>query len=158
MTETDPEELELERAVSRALSRLPEPKAPPGLLPRVLEAPGSPVVHPRLAWDWRSWPLRWRIAWGTLLGVLVVAIHQGLAVVEVSVGGIASGLLEGLTRLGGTLDPLGDPSVRALVSVIGTLEAPVMELVLAIVLVMLALILVVGTAIFNTARGGPLQT
>ncbi len=153
----DPEDLELERAVARALLRLPEPKAPPGLLPRVLQAAGNPVVHSRRTQDWRSWPVGWRIAWATLLGFLVVVIHRGLAVVEGPVTGRGFGFLE-RTRLGDTLGSLGDPSVRALVSVIGTLEAPVMELVLAIVLVMLALILVVGTAIFNTARGGPLQT
>lgn len=63
---------DLERSVGRALQRLPAPRAPHTLLPRVLAAARQAEAR-RSARGWRSWPLRWQVAAGVLFAAAVAA-------------------------------------------------------------------------------------
>jgi hypothetical protein len=60
---------DLERAVHRELQRLPLPRAPHTLLPRVLAAVDAWVNRPWYTRAWFTWPLGWQVA-----SVAVVAL------------------------------------------------------------------------------------
>lgn len=70
---------ELEREIDRALGRLPPPRAPRTLAPRVMQAiaaaaPASAVARA----GWRSWPLAWQML--TLVVACSLAVAIALAV------------------------------------------------------------------------------
>jgi hypothetical protein len=70
----DPQDLE--SLIDRQLRRLPEPRAPRSLLPRVMAA----VVEARRPWyarAWRTWPIGLQIA--SALGCLVALAAMSLA-------------------------------------------------------------------------------
>jgi hypothetical protein len=60
---------DLERRVGAELRRLPDPRAPGTLLPRVLAAVDAWVNRPWYARAWFTWPLGWQVA-----SVAVVAL------------------------------------------------------------------------------------
>jgi hypothetical protein len=64
---------DLERVVHRELQRLPLPRAPHTLLPRVLAAVDAWVNRPWYERAWFTWPLGWQIA----SVVLVVLVGYG---------------------------------------------------------------------------------
>lgn len=53
---------DLERRVDRELRRLPAPRAPHTLLPRVLAAVDAWVNRPWYTRAWFTWPLGWQVA------------------------------------------------------------------------------------------------
>ena len=53
---------DLERRVSAELRRLPDPRAPGTLLPRVLAAVDAWINRPWYARAWFTWPLGWQVA------------------------------------------------------------------------------------------------
>ncbi|HUF46180.1 MAG TPA: hypothetical protein VMM93_00125 [Vicinamibacterales bacterium] len=61
----------------RALRRLPCPRAPHTLLPRVLAA----IARPWYAREWLAWPLRWQVA---SLALAVLMVTAGWLVVTTS--------------------------------------------------------------------------
>lgn len=63
---------DLEQRVDRELRRLPPPRAPHTLLPRVLAAVEAWVNRPWYTRAWFTWPLGWQVASVAAL-VLVVA-------------------------------------------------------------------------------------
>lgn len=63
---------DLEQRVDRELRRLPAPRAPHTLLPRVLAAVEAWVNRPWYTRAWFTWPLGWQVASVALL-VLTVA-------------------------------------------------------------------------------------
>ena len=63
---------DLEQRVDRELRRLPAPRAPHTLLPRVLAAVEAWVNRPWYTRAWFTWPLGWQVASVALL-VLAVA-------------------------------------------------------------------------------------
>ena len=62
---------DLERLVDRELKRLPAPRAPETLLPRVMLAVGARRAEAP-APDWMTWPLSWQVA--SLVAVVLIAI------------------------------------------------------------------------------------
>jgi hypothetical protein len=66
---------ELEQVAARELARLPAPRAPHTLLPRVLAAMAAEAGRPWYGRAWRTWPRRWQAA----SGAAVVAIAVGAA-------------------------------------------------------------------------------
>lgn len=56
-----PPDDDLERRIDRALRRLPPPRAPQTLLPRVMTAVHARSERPWYARPWFSWPLVWRV-------------------------------------------------------------------------------------------------
>lgn len=65
---------ELERLVDRAVRRLPTPRAPSALLPRVIAATRA-RQRPWYARAWRTWPVAWQAA---SLVLLIGVVAGGL--------------------------------------------------------------------------------
>ncbi len=61
------DERDLERRVHEELRRLPAPKAPHTLLPRVLSAVDAWANRPWYTRAWFAWPVGWQIASAALL-------------------------------------------------------------------------------------------
>jgi len=72
------EPADIDRRLNRALERLPGPRAPETLLPRVLQAVASRVDAPWYRREWRHWPAGWQ--------VLSVGASIALAVLVFSLG------------------------------------------------------------------------
>ena len=65
---------DLEQKVDRELRRLPAPRAPHTLLPRVLAAVEAWVNRPWYTRAWFTWPLGWQVASVALLVPAVVGV------------------------------------------------------------------------------------
>jgi len=65
---------DLEQLVDRELKRLPGPRAPERLLPRVLAATVERPPAPWYARPWLAWPLAWQTASVALLAALVAGL------------------------------------------------------------------------------------
>lgn len=63
--------LELEAVIARELRRLPAPRAPHTLLPRVLAAVQAWTLRPWYERAWFTWPLGWQMASAVALILLV---------------------------------------------------------------------------------------
>ena len=57
-----PADDDLETLIAGELRQLPAPRAPQGLLPRVMAAVGQSLDRPWYARSWFTWPLPWRVA------------------------------------------------------------------------------------------------
>jgi len=66
------DERDLERQVHEALRRLPTPRAPRSLAPRVMQAV---IAATRAQAGWRQWPLQWQLL------ALVVSLSMAAALV-----------------------------------------------------------------------------
>ena len=73
------EPADLERRLGEALARLPQPKAPASLTPRVMAAIARQAGRPWYRREWLEWPRQWQIVSAALGALLVV----GLASVDV---------------------------------------------------------------------------
>jgi hypothetical protein len=69
---------ELERLIDRELKRLPAPRAPRALLPRIMAAVATPRVLPWYSRPWLSWPPQWQV----LSIGMVAAIGYGVWLVS----------------------------------------------------------------------------
>jgi len=69
---------DLERLVDRELRRLPLPRAPQTLLPRVMAAVEARVRAPWYRRPWRTWPIGWRLASAAACAVVVAAAPVAL--------------------------------------------------------------------------------
>lgn len=65
---------DLEQRVDRELRRLPAPRAPHTLLPRVLAAVDAWVNRPWYTRAWFTWPLGWQVASVALLALAFAGI------------------------------------------------------------------------------------
>jgi hypothetical protein len=119
----NPEE-RLEREIHEALRRLPLPRAPRSLAPRVMQAIAAAAARPETGW--RHWALHWQ-----LLG-LVLAFSTAVAVVI------------GSTLLAGWVGNLA--ATRAVVTLWQTFVAPY-----ALVAVALTAVMCVASALLAAA-------
>ena len=83
---------DLERIVASELRRLPAPRAPQTLLPRVLAAVQAWSRRPWYAREWFTWPLVWQLTSIALLALILVGGAALLPVLQVFVRGTASTL------------------------------------------------------------------
>jgi hypothetical protein len=83
---------DLQQLMDRELKRLPTPRAPATLLPRVLAATVARPPVPWYARAWVTWPLGWQVA---SLAVLVAA-GVGFAMLAPDVWQAAAGLAPGV--------------------------------------------------------------
>jgi hypothetical protein len=94
---------DVERLVARGLRRLPAPRAPQTLLPRVLAAVQAWSRRPWYAREWFTWPLVWQVISIALLLLIVVGGTALLPVLQTFIRGTASTLtsavLSGLPNL-----------------------------------------------------------
>src|SRR6476619_4271633 len=65
---------DLERIVDRELRRLPAPRAPQTLLPRVMAAVDAWARRPWYTRAWFTWPLGWQIASIVMLALFAVGL------------------------------------------------------------------------------------
>jgi hypothetical protein len=68
--------IDLEHLVDTELKRLPTPRAPRTLLPRVLAAAAAQEQHAKPARGWAMWPRGWQFAGGVVATVLFVGIWR----------------------------------------------------------------------------------
>jgi hypothetical protein len=73
---TDP--AELERLAARSLGRLPQPRAPHTLLPRVLTAVARAAARPWYQRAWRSWPVGLQAASAAIIVLAAAAAMLAL--------------------------------------------------------------------------------
>lgn len=65
---------DLEQKVGRELRRLPAPRAPHTLLPRVLAAVDAWMNRPWYTRAWFTWPVGWQVASVALLGLFIAGV------------------------------------------------------------------------------------
>lgn len=70
--------VELEAFVDRELAKLPRPKAPPSLVPRILSALRQSQAEPWHRLPWRAWPVSSRLAAGLLCAALASLVPFAL--------------------------------------------------------------------------------
>jgi hypothetical protein len=149
---------DLEDVVDRALKRLPGPRAPRTLVPRVMAAIEAERVRTSSARPWLSWPLAWQVASVTVLIVLGVGIARlwpgAQSVVQQSV----SPVLSDVTTV--VVDVASKASAVATVTRIvwRALVQPLVGYLLVLVLVMCAACATFGAALGRVALGGVSQT
>lgn len=68
--------IDLERLVDAELKRLPAPRAPRTLLPRVLAAVDAQQQHAKPARGWAFWPRAWQFAGGVVMAAVLVGIWR----------------------------------------------------------------------------------
>jgi hypothetical protein len=78
---------ELEREIHEALRRLPTPRAPGSLAPRVMQAVAAAA---RAQTGWRRWPLQWQLLGLVVACSTIVAVALGASVATVWIGSLAS--------------------------------------------------------------------
>jgi hypothetical protein len=74
--------IDLEQLVDAELKRLPTPRAPRTLLPRVLAAAAAQPQHATPARGWAMWPTGWQLAAGSAAAVVLVGIWKLATVAE----------------------------------------------------------------------------
>jgi hypothetical protein len=81
---------DLERLVDQALRRLPVPRAPHTLLPRVLAAAGRLSARPWYAREWLAWPRGWQMASLAALMLLLAGVVWLLPYAHAVAGGVSA--------------------------------------------------------------------
>jgi hypothetical protein len=146
---------ELERLIDAELRRLPAPRAPRSLLPRVIAAVDGTAVRPWYTRAWLTWPAAWQAASVALLAAIVVA---GVVLVPA-----AQSVLGALSLVAGVRGEV-DETTRQVESVATAarvvwraLVAPVVPYALALMLLMCAACAVFGTALNHMVFGKALR-
>ena len=82
--------LDLEQLVDAELKRLPTPRAPRTLLPRVLAAAEAQERHAKPARGWAVWPRGWQFAGGAVATVLFVGIWRLVSLTQPYIADVLS--------------------------------------------------------------------
>jgi hypothetical protein len=144
----DPQELE--SLIDRQLRRLPEPRAPRSLLPRVMAA----VAEARRPWyarAWRTWPIGLQIASALACFVAIAAMSLALPAVQTWLVADSSPLWADLVPRAGRIVAHTEDVGRAAEVVWRALIAPVATAALVPVLMMCAASLAFGVALSRLA-------
>jgi hypothetical protein len=150
----DPQELE--SLIDRQLRRLPEPRAPRSLLPRVMAA----VAEARRPWyarAWRTWPIGLQIASALAGFVAIAAMSLALPAAQTWLVADSSPLWADLVSRAGRIVAHTEEVGRAAEVVWRALIAPVATAALVPVLMMCAASLAFGAALSRLAFRGVSQ-
>jgi hypothetical protein len=148
--------IDLERLADVRLRRLPQPRAPQTLLPRVMAA----VRAAARPWYQRAW-FTWPAAWQTLSVVALVSIVIGLGLWLPALDTTVD------ARVNEVVAPVTTPVAEAVAGVQALATAahvfwravqPAAGLLLVLVLVMCAACAVFGVALTRVALGGALRS
>jgi len=130
---------DLERAVSDALARLPRPRAPKTLAPRVMAAvAAAPARPPRRVRNWFTWPLAWQALSAAALVAVVLGGVWIWPAAEAALAGFWQGPIDHITAV---IAPVGRQAAP-LVAVAEVIWRAIEPLALGFVV----LIVVMGTA------------
>lgn len=134
MDHADPD---LDRRLDRELTRLPRPRAPESLLPRVLAA----TARRPAATGWFTWPKEWRVASVAVMTALVAAAVWLLSAPPAPVSGMAESAGQAATTVRVLWDVVLEPAATYL----------------AIIGIVLTLICAAAWAALEVALGGASQ-
>ena len=145
---------DLEVLVNRELRRLPLPRAPHTLLPRVMAAVHAWTERPWYERAWFTWPLGWQLVSAAALLVAlaggVMLMPRAEAAVDVIASSLASGVMsdvETLTRRGATV-------ISAARIIWRTALEPFVAYALVLVVLMCAMCVACGTALNRVVELG----
>jgi hypothetical protein len=146
---------DLERLVDRDLKRLPLPRAPRTLLPRVLAAVQEIEQRPWYTRAWFTWPVGWQLASAALL----MATIAGLALLLPTLQAAASALSFVAGVRGDVADTTRDveTATTAVRVLWNTLLAPVVPYAFGLVLLMCTACAIFGAALNHLVFGKALR-
>ena len=146
---------DLERLIGEELRRLPAPRAPRTLVPRVMAAVDAAARTPWYARTWLTWPVAWQVA----SVVILLATVAGAALLLPTMRTAASAL----TFVTGAQNPVADTARDVEVAATAarvlwrTLLAPVVPYAFGLVLLMCAACAVFGTVLNHLVFGKALR-
>ena len=142
---------DLERQIDRALRTLPTPRAPRGLLPRIMAAVEERAQRP---WYRRAW-LQWPIAWQMTSALLLIGAVATGSVVLPQVREAVTAVSFIADMQGDVADSARDVEVAATAARVlwRTLLAPVVPWAFGLVTLMGAACVVFGTALNHLVFG-----
>jgi hypothetical protein len=136
---------DLERLAHRELQRLPAPRAPHTLLPRVMAAVETWAARPWYTRAWFTWPVGWQVA---SIAALVLVVG-GAVILEPRVQATAAGALATIRLLAGGVSDSAPVETTANSARIlwRTLLEPLATYALVVVVLMFLACAVFGTAL-----------
>jgi hypothetical protein len=141
---------DLERDIDRALTRLPAPRAPETLLPRVMQAVGSAEPKPS---GWFTWPVLWQAAsLAAMVIVLVAAARLWPLALDALTAGISISALELKSRVGIVAEVVA--GAAGAIALIWSVLQPVIVAMVVLMTVMCGACALFGAALRNVVLGG----
>jgi hypothetical protein len=135
---------DLERLAHHELRRLPSPRAPHTLLPRIMAAVEASRARPWYARAWFTWPVGWQVA---SIATLVLLI-SGAVLLGPRVQAAASSMIAALQVFAGASDAAPVETTANSARILWrTLLAPLATYALVVVVLMFLACAVFGTAL-----------
>jgi hypothetical protein len=136
---------DLERLAHRALQRLPPPRAPHALLPRIMAAVDTMPARP---WYTRAW-FTWPVAWQAVSIAVVALLVSGAVLIGPRVQAAASSVIAAVHLIAGGVSDAAPVETTANSARIlwRTLLEPLATYALVVVVLMLLACAVFGTAL-----------
>jgi hypothetical protein len=151
-----------EDVVDRALKRLPAPRAPQTLMPRVMAAIDARREQGSRARPWLVWPLAWQIASVTILIALGVGMARlwphAPSIVPQATATLVGGTLTEVSTFVSEAVSKASTVMNVIRIVWHALVQPLVAYVLVLVLVMCAACATFGAALGRVVLGGVPQT
>lgn len=146
---------DLERQIGRELRRLPSPRAPHTLLPRVMAAVAEARRRPWHARAWLTWPVGWQVV-SVLLLIGVAGVGARLLPNVLAAASVPAFVARGHGYVSEVVRNL-DVVATAVRVVWRTLLAPVVPYAFGLVFLMCVACAVVGTALNHLVFGKALR-
>ena len=136
---------DLERLAHRELQRLPAPRAPRTLMPRVMAAVEAWANRPWYTRAWFTWPLGWQVASAATLALLVA----GGVMLAPSVQSVAANAITAVRVVAGgvTEAPQVETTANTARILWRTLLEPLATYALVVVILMFVACAIFGTAL-----------
>jgi hypothetical protein len=143
---------DLERLVDRELKRLPAPRAPETLLPRVMLAVRAGRAEAP-APDWMTWPLSWQVASLAAVVLIAIGLWRVLPWALAAIGGL---VIDPSTTFGAQAASVAEQlqAIAGASRVIWRVLGPLAIYGVGFIAVMMAACAVFGTALGRIAWGG----
>jgi hypothetical protein len=144
---------DLEHQLDHELRRLPAPKAPTSLVPRVMLAVAQAESAPWYSRAWMTWPVALQVTSAALLALLIVGIWRVMPSVSAWVPAAGPVWTQAMARLAPAVQIFGEVAtlVRVLWSVI---IQPIAVYFLVLVIALSLVCAVLWTAVNRVALGG----
>ena len=145
---------DLERRVESQLRRLPQPRAPHTLLPRVLAAVQQAALRPWYEGAWLMWPSAWQVLSVTALVAVVIGIGWLWPTLQIAAGRELSQVVGPIVAPVGTAFERMDGLAIAWRVLWRAAVQPAVGLLLVMVLPMFAACAAFGAVLNRIALGG----